>query len=209
VVSIRKVPKITIEERIYGTKKILGPYTNSRTGRYYVILKYKDHNVARSYAKYVMEVELGRLLYPNEVVHHINKDVTDDNILNLEVVDKWEHNSKHHKKYAPTEFTCPTCNKSFVLSGTKLINAIYNKKKGNSHRGPFCCKECAYKVDKLHSEVFVCPTCNKEFVLDSDKLKELYRARRAGRRKTGPYCSSKCSSIYVYYNYDGGLNRDS
>lgn len=45
----------------------------------------------------VMEEHLGRLLKPNEVVHHKNHNTLDNHIDNLEVMDKVDHDRLHVK----------------------------------------------------------------------------------------------------------------
>lgn len=47
------------------------------------------------YSRAVMAGHLGRLLGPDEVVHHINGDKTDDRIENLEVLTRAEHIEVH------------------------------------------------------------------------------------------------------------------
>jgi len=48
-----------------------------------------------NYSRYVMEQYLGRKLKLNEMVHHINENVTDDRIENLQLMTKAKH-QKHH-----------------------------------------------------------------------------------------------------------------
>lgn len=50
------------------------------------------------YARAVMESHLKRELPPNEVVHHINGDKTDDRIENLQLMEFGEHTTYHHSK---------------------------------------------------------------------------------------------------------------
>ena len=44
----------------------------------------------------IMEKVIKRFLSPNEVVHHINHDVSDNRLENLALLDKIEHNRLHH-----------------------------------------------------------------------------------------------------------------
>jgi hypothetical protein len=63
----------------------------------------------------IMENHLGRLLNPEEVVHHINGDKLDNRIENLELLSVSKHVSLHGKlrgkKYA--DLQCPWCSKIF------------------------------------------------------------------------------------------------
>ena len=46
----------------------------------------------------VMEEHLGRKLKPNEVVHHINEDRTDNRLENLQLMTRGEHSRLHREK---------------------------------------------------------------------------------------------------------------
>lgn len=68
--------------------------------RYWMVWR-PDHPAAdaRGYVlehRVVMEEHLGRLLTPDEVVHHINEDTTDNRAENLAVMTRSGH-SKHHR----------------------------------------------------------------------------------------------------------------
>ena len=70
----------------------------------------------------IMEQYLGRLLTPDEVVHHINGDVLDNRLANLEVVDRRKHSSFHSagrgRKFVLC--VCPTCRVKFEKEKRKI-----------------------------------------------------------------------------------------
>jgi len=45
----------------------------------------------------IMEDHIGRKLYDNEVVHHINENKKDNRLENLQLMTKSEHSSLHRK----------------------------------------------------------------------------------------------------------------
>ena len=54
----------------------------------------RDHSLLLFY-RGVMAAHIGRLLDPSEIIHHVNGDVTDDRIENLQIVTRAEHMNMH------------------------------------------------------------------------------------------------------------------
>ena len=71
------------------------------THREYVLVSVPGHPYAWTRGFYVkrsrlvMEKYLGRYLKPEELIHHINEDRTDDRIENLQIVTRSEHRKIH------------------------------------------------------------------------------------------------------------------
>jgi transcriptional regulator with XRE-family HTH domain len=75
----------------------------------------------------VMEKHLGRFLNRDEVVHHKDGDKSNNNIDNLEILTKAEHNKIHNGGKAKTiRITCAYCGKKVLKKyrqvGTKIKN---------------------------------------------------------------------------------------
>lgn len=97
----------------------------------YFYAKVKDHPNATSWGyvlhhRVVMENHLGRLLSPNEIVHHINHDRKDNRIENLEVMTRETH-GKLHARDRPRKMAllrCPWCKNEFE----RAFNQIFLQK---------------------------------------------------------------------------------
>lgn len=78
-----------------------------------------------------MEQQLGRELTDDEDVHHIDHDVTNNDISNLVVMSKEEHNALHAAEeridYHDKVMVCSVCGKEFVWSA-KSQRYFYNNK---------------------------------------------------------------------------------
>lgn len=84
----------------------------------YAVVKEHPHATKHGYVlhhRVVMENNLGRLLNPDEVVHHINGDKKDNRIQNLEVLDSRQHVRMHGLERGSKwcELKCPQCSKIF------------------------------------------------------------------------------------------------
>ncbi len=129
---------------MYKEYEVYGPYTR-KDGRQHVILIHKTDKtrITVSYPKFLMEQHLGRKLTTEETVDHIDRDFTNNSLLNLQVLDRAEHSLLDVRRLNTLSFICPMCAKEFTLEGQKLSRAISNNKKKVA--GPFCGKSCAGK----------------------------------------------------------------
>lgn len=73
-----------------------GTWIEKRSGRCYI--RCRDGS-AVLYYRAVMEAHIKRELLPNEIVHHINGDQTDDRLENLQLVSWGDHSAFSNKKY--------------------------------------------------------------------------------------------------------------
>lgn len=91
----------------------------------------------------VMENHLGRLLEPNEIVHHKDHNKKNNVVENLEVMDSREHNRQHTSERGRkmVKLKCPRCGTIFVLP----LNQTHIQK--HSKLGCTCCsKRCRGKL---------------------------------------------------------------
>ena len=99
----------------------------------------------RSYPRYLMEQHLGRLLLPEEDVHHIDENPLNNDISNLEVVMHGEHQKRHSQKYFDKKMTCSVCGKEFVWTSRQQRNHAGNvKRQSRKDTGlVFCSRRCS------------------------------------------------------------------
>ncbi len=126
---------------------IYGPYL-AKDGRLRLFIHCPSGlGITISYPKYIMEVHLGRSLNDNEIVHHKDRNPSNNELSNLEILTQSEHARLHAIKNEMEIFICRHCNKPFEVKGLKLSKIKQNKKQGK--RGPFCSKSCAGKGESF------------------------------------------------------------
>lgn len=129
-----------------------------KDGRLRIPVKYPNgHKAVISYPKYLVEVYRDKYLADDETVDHIDGNPLNNDIANLQVLNRPAHATLDAKRIKPQRFKCPMCGEYFTLSCKKLNNAIQNRKKGKA--GPFCSKSCAgkYGAKVQHGEQSVLP----------------------------------------------------
>ena len=102
-----------------------------------------------SYARYLMSVELGKVLSKDFEVDHIDRDCSNDEIANLQVITLEEHKLKTKIEVSGREYKkiiCDFCEKEFQREVRQL-----GKNKGYSRA--FCSRQCSGKFyAKLRKE---------------------------------------------------------
>ncbi len=116
-----------------------------KDGRVRVYLKNSKRVI--SYPRFLLEQKLGRILKPNEQVHHIDGNPLNNNIENLEIKLLGVHQREHNpSKYYDTVINCKWCGKSFVWSAKQQRTFYANRSRKDGSRAlidsPFCSKKC-------------------------------------------------------------------
>ncbi len=129
----------------FDDMRVLGPYQDRKDKRLRVVLIHDNGRTQTlSYPRFVMESYLGVTLDPNEDVHHIDGNVENNDISNLEVVWHKDHCKEHSLKYKePILVNCFYCGSEFELSTARQSQRNRDIKRGK--QGPFCSRRCSGK----------------------------------------------------------------
>ncbi len=131
---------------MYENCRIVGIYQDKKDRRYRISLQnlITKKYFQTSYPKYLIECSLNRKLEDFEHVHHIDDNVENNLLSNLEVLRKEKH-WKHHgelNKIQDIEISCVWCGKSFKIEGKKIRERFRKAANG------FCSKECIGEYGK-------------------------------------------------------------
>lgn len=85
----------------------------------------------------LIENRLGRLLEPNEVVHHRDENKWNDDDSNLAVMLRSEHSRLHAPEVEKVPLTCPVCRRGFSLKPA-AVRLRAKRKRGE----PCCSRRC-------------------------------------------------------------------
>lgn len=129
------------------TTKSLLSKANFKTG-YSISTGYIRNNKTKQlFHREIMEKNIGRKLYPEEIIHHINEDRKDNRIENLMIVSRKQHIIIHKKK---SEYrVCQYCRNQFSITPHKP--------------NVFCSRTCSDR-SKIKVEFRKCINCGSKFI---------------------------------------------
>jgi hypothetical protein len=123
---------------VYDGYRIYGPYGKRRK---IIVLVSPGHRTTMSYARYLMSLNLGRELTPEEEVDHIDNDCTNDAIENLQILTPKQNSDKENATRTRdlVTLTCPECDVEFTRD--RRNTNLRSKPRSTS---PSCCsRSCA------------------------------------------------------------------
>lgn len=149
--------------------KVYGPYKRE-DGRQHVIVV-EDDGTSRtiSYPKWLLEMQLGRRLDPDqETVDHWDSNKENNDLSNLRIVPREEHSANDTRRVKPHKFTCAWCKKDFERS-PRLVRDKARKNKA----GPFCSRQCAGRYSRK-LQLKLIDKFDAQPVVDSQYYKKKY-----------------------------------
>ena len=99
-----------------------------------------------SFPKALMELYLGYLLDKDYTIDHIDMNPLNNNLSNLNIVNRKEHCKLDVLRNKDVELKCFLCGKTFIKKGSMLNNIQRKDKKGQNY---FCSKTCSGKYGAM------------------------------------------------------------
>lgn len=122
--------------------RVTGPYLNKKQGRRFVTITNESTGIKtqKTYAKYLMEIHLGRELSKEETVDHIDRDKLNDTLRNFRVVGSSQHISEDQKIAKVIDTSCVICSCAIQRRASHM-----RTKAKRNQAGPFCGPSCRGK----------------------------------------------------------------
>lgn len=124
--------------------KIRGPYRGGNN-RLFIVLVYKNYSKTKSYPRYIMEKHLDRYLEDDEQVDHIDGNVLNNDIDNLQILKFKEHQKLDTLRNKDVKVICTYCHKKIFIKGSMLHN---RNRKDRHQSGYFCSRTCSGKYGR-------------------------------------------------------------
>lgn len=137
---------------LYPEIRILyGPYIRKTDNRKIITVHFYDGKCSsKQYAKALYEVYIGQKLGYDDTIDHIDGNLTNDDIENLQIITRVDNAKKSAKHLLLIFDNCVYCGKEFQLSSSQINN--YKSKWHKNSAGPFCSRQCSGKYGKAIQE---------------------------------------------------------
>jgi hypothetical protein len=125
--------------------RVYGPYIRKSDNRKILSLSKigKKGSTAKQFAKVLLEIKLNKRLEKNDTVDHIDGDVTNDNIENIQLLSRENNALKGAIQIKTFKDICKFCGKEFELSKDQI--KAFKQKHHKDKAGPFCSRSCSGK----------------------------------------------------------------
>lgn len=147
-----------------------------RKGKYeYAIVRNHPSASKRGYVlhhRILIENSTGRLLQPNEIVHHKNGNGRDNRLENLQLLTTTEHRSLHAKGRTKFEMKCPHCGKAFFIKRSQFN--LVGKSKQYTCCSPSCRGSFSRRI-QLQGETPDIKKAISENFVQEHRLPSLYK----------------------------------
>lgn len=125
--------------------RVHGPYTRPDGRKIVIVVENNGKRRTVSYPKWLLEMQLGRKLDPDqETVQHLDGDHQNNDKNNLKLMPRDEHSAQDTRRVKNLNFDCAWCDTNFERS-PRLIRDKAKKNKA----GPFCSRSCAGKYSRM------------------------------------------------------------
>lgn len=182
--NIKIVKKSNESYKTFGKRKFCNRvcYDKSRTRKAENSYKSNEH-------RRIMEAYVGRKLSFNELVHHKDEDKRNNELSNLEIMTRQQHNDYHLRKY-PNDKTCVICGETFTPHKTKR------------KRNKVCSQDCRLKLLKEKAAIRKIPIIQLDlkgnFVKDWDCGKTIENEKGWSQSNIVNCCKGKIPTAYGF-----------
>ena len=148
----------------YASRYRRGYLRRSKDGRGRVdLVNTKTDRTTVSYARYLVEVDMGDFVPEGYEVDHINADCSDDRLENLQILSREDHIAKsalENEGRSYVNLSCPCCGKEF-LREKRFVNPL--------SKNIFCSRKCNGKFNSKNNNGFLGSKVIADDVLDTIK----------------------------------------
>lgn len=126
-----------------------GPYVSKKDGRLVCTIynKITKRVTTTTYPRYVYQKHYNKIIPKGVEVHHIDENFLNNDIDNLELIEKAKHIRMHFKGVSKHPISkivnCYFCKKEFTLTRKQIMRRVNSD--NLNKKGPFCSLSCSSK----------------------------------------------------------------